>query len=568
MVNKKTQRHRFYEIVSIFRKYHVLSNLTHQTNAKDVCIAFEKLGPTFIKIGQILSTRTDMMRPDFAKILGNLQDNTTIDSFSEVKEIIESETGKKINEMYSSFNHKPFASASMGQAYNAVLKNNDKVVVKVQHPGIYKDIINDLNLFKKTLPWFHYVSDASVFDLNDMLSELKTSLLNELNTKLELKNGMRFYELNNNWDIIRVPKFYPRYSAQRVLVSEYMPGISMRKFLYNISNIEEKDQKLKIKCKYIANTLVRNFMKQVFHDGFFHADPHPGNILIYDLDNNSPQYSNETFLMFHDHLKVNKQIQLPPYRLVYLDFGMMGHLSKSLIKKIAQVLISINKQDIYQIGLSVLNICNPVGEVDEVSFCNELGQLLRPYFYMGIGEIDFGKMIYQMIDLCHQYNLQVDPDFTLLLKAFSTLEAIVGELDPQMSMMSVIKPFTKKYLFENLDKKDLVTKEAMKNFQFVNSSIQVPTKLLSILEELESGQTQLTLKVKNHSYLMNRIETLINRVVIAIVLAALIIGSSLMADVSPGHFISKLGIIGYLVAIIIILWLTISDYRKKHKNKK
>ncbi|MBU3851911.1 MAG: AarF/ABC1/UbiB kinase family protein, partial [Candidatus Paralactobacillus gallistercoris] len=165
MSNEKLmQRQRFYKIIRVFKQYHVLSNLSHQVNADEVCRAFEILGPTFVKIGQILATRTDMIKPTFAAGLSNLQDNAQVDDFATVKQIIETETGQKIEAMYQEFDAKPFASASMGQAHHAILKTGQKVVVKVQHPGIYREIMNDLALFAKALPWLDYVPDASVFN--------------------------------------------------------------------------------------------------------------------------------------------------------------------------------------------------------------------------------------------------------------------------------------------------------------------------------------------------------------------------------------------------------------------
>ena len=148
-----------------------------------------------------------MIKPEFAAELSNLQDNVQIDDFETVKKIIETETGRKIDEMYQTFDHKPFASASMGQAHYAVLKTGQKVVVKVQHPDIYKEIINDLALFKRALPWLNYVPDASVFNLSDMLNELRRSLLSELDTHLELLNSEKFYQLNNNWILLKFPNF-------------------------------------------------------------------------------------------------------------------------------------------------------------------------------------------------------------------------------------------------------------------------------------------------------------------------------------------------------------------------
>ena len=218
---------RFRTIVSVLRRYNVLSNLARQKNPDQVRAAFEELGPTFIKIGQILSSRTDIVKPEFANEFKKLQNNVRADDFSVVKQTIEQQTGKPINEMFAQFDERPFASASMGQTHHATLLNGQKVVVKVQHPGIDAEVALDISLFERALP---------VVDLREMVGEIKRSLFNELDTSIEVKNGLRFYRLNNADDIIRVPRVYAKYSTQKVLVNQYMPGTTIQHFMAQINN--------------------------------------------------------------------------------------------------------------------------------------------------------------------------------------------------------------------------------------------------------------------------------------------------------------------------------------------
>ena len=205
---------RFRTIVSVLRRYNVLSNLARQKNPDQVRAAFEELGPTFIKIGQILSSRTDIVKPEFANEFKKLQNNVRADDFSVVKQTIEQQTGKPINEMFAQFDERPFASASMGQTHHATLLNGQKVVVKVQHPGIDAEVALDISLFERALPLLRYIPESSVVDLREMVGEIKRSLFNELDTSIEVKNGLRFYRLNNADDIIRVPRVYAKYSTQ------------------------------------------------------------------------------------------------------------------------------------------------------------------------------------------------------------------------------------------------------------------------------------------------------------------------------------------------------------------
>lgn len=261
---------RFRTIVSVLRRYNVLSNLARQKNPDQVRAAFEELGPTFIKIGQILSSRTDIVKPEFANEFKKLQNNVRADDFSVVKQTIEQQTGKPINEMFAQFDERPFASASMGQTHHATLLNGQKVVVKVQHPGIDAEVALDISLFERALPLLRYIPESSVVDLREMVGEIKRSLFNELDTSIEVKNGLRFYRLNNADDIIRVPRVYAKYSTQKVLVNQYMPGTTIQHFMAQmLAADEDGNHQYDDERRYLAHVLVQNFLKQVLKMAFF-----------------------------------------------------------------------------------------------------------------------------------------------------------------------------------------------------------------------------------------------------------------------------------------------------------
>ena len=218
---KKSARLR--KIMQVMRKYHFVSNFYHQTNPQAICQALQELGPTFIKLGQILSTRPDLVSPAYIKELRHLQDQVKADSFATVEQTFEEETGKKINEEFASFAEKPFASASIGQVHHATLKDGTPVVVKVQHPEVGKLVNTDLALLRKAVVLFKYVpQDIAVVDLDKVIDELSTSLLSEVNTLEEAKNGEEFYTLNNGDGPILVPKVYMKYCAPKILVNEAM----------------------------------------------------------------------------------------------------------------------------------------------------------------------------------------------------------------------------------------------------------------------------------------------------------------------------------------------------------
>ncbi|MFD1317477.1 ABC1 kinase family protein [Loigolactobacillus zhaoyuanensis] len=553
---KPSKRTRLWQIIKVLRQYNVLHDFTHQTHPEQVRQAFIELGPTFIKVGQMLSTRTDLVTPEFANALKELQDQVPADDFTQVKATIEAQTGQPLTAQYQQFEQQAFASASMGQAHHAVTKSGQQVVVKVQHPNIRAAVITDLALFQKAISLLKFVPEASVIDPQAIFREIKHALFSELNMQLEITNGQRFYELNNDWDIIRVPKIDTELSQGTVLVNQAMPGKSIASYLPDMSTTQRQ---------YLADTLVHNFLKQVFTDGFFHADPHPGNILLTQTKIPPVTQTKRTFQ--RANLTYTQTENLPAYRLVYLDFGMMGQLTPALITGLANVVIAVTSKDSRQIGQAVLVICNRVGTVDEESFYQQLGAFMQPYFNAGLGEIDFESLLYGIIQLCRANQLQMKPEVTLLLKAFGVLEGTVAQLAPDLSMLTVAQQFAKDYFQQHFDWRHESEVGALRLWQLTKAVPQLPLKLLSALEIFERGDTKVNLEFKQRDGLLDRLEAIINRLVIAIILAALIIGSSLLVQSrQPGDAIAKLGLLGYSAALLVMLSLLGSNLYHRYQR--
>ena len=385
-ITGKDQRNRMLEIVRIMRRHDFVRNFMKQQNPEEVRFALEELGPTFIKGGQILSTRPDLISPAFISELKKLQDDVQIDSFETVSKTFREQTEKNISDVFDKFDEKPFASASIGQTHHAVLKNGTQVVVKVQHPKIKELVETDLTLFRQALKILKLAPEITVVDPEEILNQLQASLLNEINTEIEIKNGLEFYRLNNHDGIIEVPVVYEEYSTQKILVNSRMDGESIKKLAARPLSDDPTERRLQKKERtYIADALVKNFIKQVFVDNFFHADPHPGNILFYRLKQDDPRINEleptHEFEKKSGGIKasIKTEQKLPPYRLVYLDFGMMGRLSPLLAEGIANVIVALSKKDTQEISQAVLSICNRTGEIDEEDFTDQLGIFLTPY---------------------------------------------------------------------------------------------------------------------------------------------------------------------------------------------
>lgn len=574
-------RSRLAEIIRVFINYNVVPNFVQQKNPEQVKKAFEELGPTFIKIGQMLSVREDLLSSAFTQTFKTLQDSVPSDTFSTVKKTIETELSLSVSDIFDDFSKSPFASASMGQAHCAKLKSGDAVVVKIQHPNIAEEIRLDLQLFERAIPLIKYIPETSVVDLKGVLQEVKRSLINEMDFLKESQNGEQFYQKNNGWKEIRSPKIYDAFCSKKVIVMEEMSGKNLN-HLMNAENGTEtfitgiQNKQLK---QEVAKLLVENFMKQVFDDGFFHADPHPGNLLFHVLTKEEQTRAHRTTETVHEKefgpfaFRASTSIEDPvaPYTVNYIDFGMMGHLSAGLRQKLTQAVLALYTKDAYRIEKAVLRLCQQEGLFDESRFHQELTSFLEQYYDSPIDEINLQEVFAQVVMICHQNNLQFDRDITLLLKAFGTLEGVIRVLDPEVSLMEVASPFAQHYFLTHLDVEDTLKQSGLDLLEGMKAAPKIPQQLHHLLEMWTSGQGKVNLELKKQDKLLSRIESMINRLVFGMILAALIVGSSLLVQAAPvenAEVVSLLGIFTYAIAAFVIIFLAIDALIQMYKKRK
>ncbi|HAP9702316.1 TPA: AarF/ABC1/UbiB kinase family protein [Enterococcus faecium] len=574
-------RSRLAEIIRVFINYNVVPNFVQQKNPEQVKKAFEELGPTFIKIGQMLSVREDLLSSAFTQTFKTLQDSVPSDTFSTVKKTIETELSLSLSDIFDDFSKSPFASASMGQAHRAKLKNGDAVVVKIQHPNIAEEIRLDLQLFERAIPLIKYIPETSVVDLKGVLQEVKRSLINEMDFLKESQNGEQFYQKNNGWKEIRSPKIYDAFCSKKVIVMEEMSG----KNLNHLMNAENKTETFitgiqnKQLKQEVAKLLVENFMKQVFDDGFFHADPHPGNLLFHVLTKEEQtQASRKTetvhekeFGSFAFRASTSAEDPVAPYTINYIYFGMMGHLSAGLRQKLTQAVLALYTKDAYRIEKAVLRLCQQEGSFDESRFHQELTSFLEQYYDSPIDEINLQEVFTHVVTICHQNNLQFDRDITLLLKAFGTLEGVIRVLDPEVSLMEVASPFAQHYFLTHLDVEDTLKQSGLDLLEGMKAAPKIPQQLHHLLEMWTSGQGKVNLELKKQDKLLSRIESMINRLVFGMILAALIVGSSLLVQAAPvenAEVVSLLGIFTYAIAAFVIIFLAIDALIQMYKKRK
>ncbi|EHS87025.1 2-octaprenylphenol hydroxylase [Limosilactobacillus gastricus PS3] len=553
---------RLLQIISVLKKYSFISNFYRQTNPDQIRQALEELGPTFIKLGQILSTRPDLVSPALINELQQLQDKVKADDYEVIAQIYEEQTGQTIAENFASFEETAFASASIGQCHHATLLDGTPVVVKIQHPDVSTLVQVDLNLFRRAVKMLKYVPNdgKSVVDLPQVFDQLSTSLMNEIDTLHEVKNGERFYDLNNGQGVFVVPQVYPNESSTKVLVDQAMTGDSIKQLFASEEHPLSTDEQARNTA--IGHQLVENFIKQVFTDHFFHADPHPGNILYRPVtSSDQPNVSIDTKTKTFNHLEFEyqKASELPPFRLIYLDFGMMGTLSNELADGIANIIIALVQKDIYKVSQAVLAVCNRTGQVDEQQFNQQFGIFIRPYLNQGLGDIDFGTMVFEITRLCQTNHLQMKPEVTMLMKAFATLEGTVAKLDPTISMMAVARPFAKKYLKEHFNWRESLGDASLAMYSSLESLSKLPNQVNRLMTILASGEQQFNFHYQGQDKVLKSLHKMVNQLATVIVIAAVIMGSSIMVVGSSDHpFIHDFGIWAYVIAIFIVVIMMIS----------
>lgn len=569
-----TKRERLLEIVHVIREHDMIRNFIRQINPSEIRLGFEELGPTFIKIGQILSTRPDLVSPAYTREFSNLQDNVQVDPYETVAQTFRQQTGREISDAFIKFEQQPFASASIGQTHRARLADGTDVVVKVQHPKVQELVKTDMDLFEKAVAISKIGPEIGVINLEDIFKEIKNALFTEINTKIEIRNGQEFYELNNNDGIITVPHTYAELSAQKILVTSYMPGRSIKYYMQEpLSHDPKTAQQQKAERKNVAQVLVKNFVKQVFEDNFFHADPHPGNILFQRLAHDESKTQNQV-TQFQRKVRGKKttltaEDDLPDYRITYLDFGMMGRLTPNLVDGIIQIILALNTKDTRSIGQTILAICNRTGKVDQENFFSELGIFLQPYMQMGLGQIDLPDLLFEVIALCRDNNLQAKSEITLLVKAFASLEGIVAQLDPELEIMDVARPFAKEYLINHFNWKSQLADSGLELAQSLRVLPKMPLKIEQLLTIFTNGQAKFNMAFKGQDAFFASFNKIVDRLIAAIILAALILGSSLLVQGSAEHpAIYKLGVAGYIISFIVIIFMFLASIHNRFKNRK
>jgi len=489
--------------------------------------AIEELGPTFIKLAQILSLRPDLIPLDLAKEFETLQDNVTPLTFSQMKEVLENELEYKIEEIFEG-EFKLLASASIGQVYKARLKSGEYVAVKILKPGIEEKIFADLSILEYFAKVFRDKFLMYGIDLEKILNEFAKTIKKELNFYLEALNLKRFYFNFKNNENIKVPKLYEKYSKKRVLTMEYIEGIK----------ISDKEKLLKngYSLKEITKKGFDLICEQIFVHRFFHADPHPGNLMVYKG------------------------------KIVFLDFGIMGRVSEEDRKNLVELLYYVIKRQEEKAALYVLKLSKVDNEIDISSFQKEMADIIASYFYSSLKEVELKAIVDDILKVMQRYKIFFKEDNYLFVKSLVTMEGVGKQLYPEFNAAKEIAPFIKKLYKSFFSLKSFFSKTVDVNKDIFDLLYNLPFDLNEIIKKIKKGNLKIEFEHVGLEEFERSIAKSFNRLSISIVIAAILIGSSmlLISHIPPLlKNISVFGILGFLSAFILGVFLIIEILRNK-----
>lgn len=477
---------------------------------------FEELGPTFIKFGQILSIRRDVLPEEYVSEFEKLQDAVPPFSYAEVARLIAEEFGRDVKDVFEELASEPLASASIAQAHLARTKTGQEVIVKVQRPQIRQMILQDLAIMEHLAHLLaRRIPESRRYDPVGLVEEFRKTILLELDFRREGRNADRLREHLRDMPGIVIPQVFWEYSAPRVLTIEYIVGQGLREALSR--SAEDRHR--------IAANLYEAFLKQIFEDGFFHADPHPGNLLF-----------------------------LPDGRVGLLDFGIVGRVSRDRLAGLVTILLAIMEQDVE----ALLDECIALGlmpaDLDRQTIQYEIDELLAEHLDLPLRDISLGHILETLFEMGRKHRLKVLSNLVLLGKTMMTLEAVIRALDPAFALVEEARLEVERLMRIRLSAEALLKTGWRTTRQVVHLARRLPQRLERILQYVEEGRVRVELMPGTEAHVLRQWERMWHRAIRGAMVCALIIGGSLLIQAHIGPMVKGLsvaGLIGYGLALTL-----------------
>lgn len=482
------EKQRFKEIVSVLKESKLIEGITPQK----VCETITKLGPTFIKIGQIMSSRVDIIPQEYCIELAKLRSDVEPMNFNEVKEILQEELGD-IDEIFKEISPKSIGSASIAQVHKAILQTGEMVAIKVQRRNVYETMTLDIQLLKKAIKLLHLNKIVKMIDLIDVVDEIYNVAKEEMNFEIEAKHLEEFRENNIDIEYIDVPKAYMNLVTKKVLVMEFVEGIHLGKKEELIENGYDTED--------LALKLSENYIKQALDDGFFHADPHQGNVCVRDG------------------------------KIVFLDLGMMGRISVRVRKLLTDAAKAFVRNDIAEIERDLLAMSTVSETVNHTKLRTDIQTVIDKNATEDIQNIDVVEFINSVTKILRKHKIHLDKNITMLMRGICVIDGTLEDLAPDINLIMVLNNKLKKDSLKELLSKEHFINSGRNLVNGVNSMSELPVQLLNFVKDVNRGETKFDIELANSEKQVDKLEKMLHQLVIGLLDAAVLLGASFVENV-------------------------------------
>ena len=492
--------------------------------AGELAADLERLGPTFIKLGQLLSTRADILPPPYLEALARLQDNVGPFSFADVERIVEDDLGVRLSKAFNRFDSVPVASASLGQVHRAEMRDGREVVVKIQRPEIREQIVQDVAALEELAVFLDsHTEMGKRYDFAQMLSEFRKSLLRELDYRDEAGHLIEFGENLRDFDLIVIPRPVEDFTTSRVLTMEYIHGKKITA-LHPVRRLEINGTRL-------AEQLFRAYLQQILVDGVFHADPHPGNVFLTDDE-----------------------------RVALLDLGMVSRIMSGFQDNLLRLLLAISDGRGEEAADVTIRMGTRKENFDEEAFTRDVSDIVARHTDTSMNKVDAGRVVLEIQRIAAERGFRLPPEFTMIAKALLNLDQVVYTLAPDFDPNAVIRRYASEIMQQRI-LKSLAPGNLMTNLLDVKDFLErLPSRVNKILDAVGNNELELKVDAIDEKKLMEGLQKVANRITVGLVIAAMIIGASLLMRVETTFRLfgyPGLAIIFFLLAAAAAVWLVV-----------
>jgi predicted unusual protein kinase regulating ubiquinone biosynthesis (AarF/ABC1/UbiB family) len=492
--------------------------------AGELAADLERLGPTFIKLGQLLSTRADILPPPYLEALARLQDNVEPFSFADVERIVEDDLGVRLSKAFNRFDSVPMASASLGQVHRAEMRDGREVVVKVQRPDIRDQIVQDVAALEELATFLDsHTEMGKRYDFAQMLSEFRKSLLRELDYRAEAGHLIEFGENLRDFDLLIIPRPVEDFTSSRVLTMDYIHGKKITA-LHPIRRLEINGERL-------AEQFFRAYLQQILVDGVFHADPHPGNVFLTEDE-----------------------------RVALLDLGMVARIMSGFQDNLLRLLLAISDGRGEEAADITIRMGTRKENFQEEDFTRDVSDIVARHTDTSMTKIDAGRVVLEIQRIAAERGFRLPPEFTMIAKALLNLDQVVYTLAPHFDPNSVIRRYASEIMQQRI-LKSLAPGNLMTNLLDVKDFLErLPNRVNKILDAVGNNELELKVDAIDEKKLMEGLQKVANRITVGLVIASMIVGASLLMRVETSFKLfgyPGLAIIFFLLAAAAAVWLVI-----------